>query len=490
MNIQTPSQIKLLRLLFTLLGILALTTSTGLSAIPNRTHSPLALVRVDFQNSSDLQRFAATGLPVYAQLQTAQGSSYLLLPATREQQDLLSHLGFAVRVLDEDAGVAGMGYYLLYARDRGQIRQASRSVTILEQGGRQAIAKAAPEQAERLGAPGIEIVQLKLHPLVVPQTTVENLPEVINPDPVIQGMIDQVDSQTVYDYDAGLSGEFPVLIGGEPYTITTRYTDTSEPIQKATQYTYEHFEALGLPVQYHTYNLGGVKRNVVAEQPGVSQPERIFLVTAHLDSSSDNPYDLAPGADDNASGSIGVLIAADILSQYSFDCTIRYALFTGEEQGLVGSYEYAQAASSNGDDIEGVLNLDMIAHNSDLLPQIELHTRPNNQSDLAIANLFSDVVDAYDLNLVPEIVQDGISASDHYSFWQVGYPAILGIEDFDDFTPYYHTTGDQVETLDMEYFTTFVKAAVGTLAHMGCPLGAAIVYPNQVFFPLLRAEAP
>ena len=367
MNIQTPSRNKLLRLLFTLLGILALTTSTGLGAMPDRTHSPLALVHVDFQGPSDLQRFAATGLPVYAQLQTAQGSSYLLLPATQEQQNLLSSLGFAVRVLDEDAGAAGMGYYLLYARDPGQIRQASRSVTVLEQDGRRGIAKAAPEQAERLGGLGIEYVRLKLHPLATPQERQVSLPEVIDPDPVIQGMIDQVDSQTVYDYDAGLSGEFPVLIGGEPYTITTRYTYTTEPIQKATQYTFEHFEAIGLPVQYHTYTLGGIKRNVIAEQPGVSQPERIFMVTAHLDDYSENPYNYAPGADDNASGSVGVLIAADILSQYSFDCTIRYALFTGEEQGLVGSYYYAQDASNNGDDIEGVLNLDMIAYNSDFL---------------------------------------------------------------------------------------------------------------------------
>ncbi len=199
------------------------------------------------------------------------------------------------------------------------------------------------------------------------------------------------------------------MIGGAPYTIATRYTYTTEPIQKATQYAYEHFDALGLPVQYHTYNLSGMKRNVIAEQPGLSQPERIFMVTAHLDDTSQSPYTLAPGADDNGSGSTGVLIAADILSQFDFDCTIRYALFTGEEQGLVGSYYYAQDAYANGDDIEGVLNLDMIAYNSDLYPQIELHTRPGNPSDLAIANLFSDVVDAYNLNLVPEIVQDGIS---------------------------------------------------------------------------------
>ncbi len=45
-----------------------------------------------------------------------------------------------------------------------------------------------------------------------------------------------------------LSGEQSVTIGGDPYTILTRYTLTDQPIQKATRYVYEHFQGLGLPV--------------------------------------------------------------------------------------------------------------------------------------------------------------------------------------------------------------------------------------------------
>jgi Zn-dependent M28 family amino/carboxypeptidase len=101
---------------------------------------------------------------------------------------------------------------------------------------------------------------------------------------------------------------------------------------------------------------------------------------------------------------------------------------------------------------------------------MDLHTRPGNANDLAIANLFAGVVDAYDINLTPHIFQDGPTYSDHASFWEFGYSAIIGIEDDDDFSPYYHSTGDQLETLDLNYFTEFVKAAVGTFAHMGCLL--------------------
>ena len=114
--------------------------------------------------------------------------------------------------------------------------------------------------------------------------------------------------------------------------------------------------------------------------------------------------------------------------------------------------------------------MDMIGYNSDDSPIIELHTRPGNTGDQAIATLFSDVITAYNIDLAPEIIPSGISASDHYYFWDYGYPAILAIEDytdFEDFTPHWHTTGDLLSTLDIYYFTNFVKAAVGTFAHMG-----------------------
>ncbi len=265
-----------------------------------------------------------------------------------------------------------------------------------------------------------------------------------------------------------LTGEWPALIGGQPYTILNRNTYGGDPIQHATQYVYEHLQAAGLDASYHQWS-GPTNPNVIGERTGLGRPDDILLITAHLDDMPTGP--IAPGADDNASGSIGVLLAAQVLSQYHWDCTLRFVTFTGEEQGLLGSDAYAQMVYDNGDNILGVLNLDMIAYDSDAFPIIELHTRPGNAGDLAIANLFDDVVDAYNLNLTPQIVQDGISASDHYSFWERGYSAILGIEDFEDFTPYYHTTGDQLETLDMVYYTEFVRAAVGAFAHMGCLIG-------------------
>jgi hypothetical protein len=298
--------------------------------------------------------------------------------------------------------------------------------------------------------------------------TLESIPQDVTLDPLIQHMIHQVDSADVYSMTGDLSGEWPATIGGSPYTILNRYTYRGAPIQHATQYVYEHFAAAGLVPSYHQWS-GSSNPNVIGTRTGIGRPDEIVLITAHLDDVPDN--EIAPGADDNASGSVGVIMAAEILSQYHWDCTLRFVTFTGEEQGLLGSDAYAQMAYNRGDNIVGVLNLDMIAYNSDAHPIIELHTRSGNAGDLAIANLFADVISTYSLGLSPQIEQSGISASDHYSFWQRGYSAILAIEDFQDFTPYYHTTGDRLDTLDMAYFTQFVKAAVGTFAHMGCLLG-------------------
>ncbi|MEI2609256.1 MAG: M28 family peptidase [Candidatus Promineifilaceae bacterium] len=305
-------------------------------------------------------------------------------------------------------------------------------------------------------------------------------PTVLDPDPVIQGMINQVISSTVMQYDGGLSGQWPVTIGGQSYTLTTRHTYSGEPIQKATQYVGEHMAGLGMAVEYHTWNAVRPP-NVIGQMTGAANPDDIYIIGAHLDDMPSGTT--APGADDNASGSTAVMIAADILSQYQWDCTLRFVFFTGEEQGLLGSAAYASRAFSNGETILGVLNLDMIAWNTlNSSPDIDIHASQSVAGSVPLAQLFTDVVDVYNLNLIPQIIPNGTGASDHASFWSYGYPAILAIEDYrnaagsgtGDFNPYYHTTQDNLAHVDVVYFTELVRAAVGAFAHMnGCLAGAS-----------------
>jgi Zn-dependent M28 family amino/carboxypeptidase len=316
-------------------------------------------------------------------------------------------------------------------------------------------------------------------------------PSAFTYSPVVANLIAQVQSAAVYSYTAQLSGDAPLVVGGQTITLTTRHTKSGLPIQQATQYAYEQLQAAGLSVSYHIWaacRTGG--RNVIGVITGTVAPGEIVLITAHLDDLPSTGR--APGADDNASGSVGVLLAAQLMHGITagFDRTLRFVLFTGEEQGLCGSSAYAAAVATAGDNIVAVYNLDMIAWDSTGGPTLRLHTRTTDQAgypaDLAIAGVFTNVVSAYGLSgsLTPIISADGENASDHASFWAHGYPALLAIEDdYHDFNPYYHTLSDTLGHINLAYFTDFVKASVGTAAHLAHP---SLSLEHLVYLPLVK----
>ena len=306
------------------------------------------------------------------------------------------------------------------------------------------------------------------------QASVKNQPvraAAIDPDPLVQAMIDQVNPQAIYNLTGDLSGEWPVTIAGQAYTIETRYTFSDEPIRKVAAYLYEYYQGLGLGVSYQDFTFGSTSlSNVVAEKPGSVFPERVLLITSHYDDVPNKPP--APGADDNASGTVGVMLAAKILSDYDFGCTLRFVNFAAEEQGLAGSRHYAQQAYCAGEDLRGVINLDMIGWNTPGSPaEMELHAHPSVAGSVDLANIYREVVTTYGLQLDPQPGSPVTDASDHASFWRYGIPAILAIEDLDDFNPYYHTANDRLEHLDLAYNAEMVKASLATLAHLGCLVG-------------------
>ena len=101
--------------------------------------------------------------------------------------------------------------------------------------------------------------------------------------PLIQAMLAQVDQNQVYTMTGGLSGEWPVMIAAQPYTITTRHALSGEPIQKATQYLYQYYQDLGLDTTYQNFSFAGEQlSNVIAQKRGTVFPERIFMITSHF----------------------------------------------------------------------------------------------------------------------------------------------------------------------------------------------------------------
>jgi hypothetical protein len=287
----------------------------------------------------------------------------------------------------------------------------------------------------------------------------------VMPNPSIQGMINQVTETQEYTYLRQLAGELPVWVDDGWYTITWRYTFSGTPIQKATHFVSQHMQDLGLDVEYHAW-YDYTNPNVIGQITGLVNPGDIYIIGAHLDDSERT----VEGADDNASGSVATLLAADILSQYHWGCTLRFAFWTGEEEGLLGSRAYAKLAKQNGENILGYLNLDMISWNtlgSD--PTINLDYNPSDPASQNLSQLFADVISAYNIRLLYSFWGGTRGGSDQRSFWGYGYPSIMAIEDLKDNNPYYHSPGDTTAHTDPTYFTNFVKASIATFAHAsGC----------------------
>lgn len=220
----------------------------------------------------------------------------------------------------------------------------------------------------------------------------------------------------------------------------------------------------GASWQSQNNNIEAGDVNVVATLPGTTHPEEIYIILAHYDDTSPIPYDYAPGADDNGTGTIATVEAARVLKDTDFEATIKFLAVSREEQGLVGSNAYAQEAYARGDSIVGALNFDMIGYMVTTPQDIDII---HNGVSAWLADAYEEAANLY----VPEmsVVQHyapGFSSSDNASFWTYGYSSFCGIEDATPDNPYYHTTWDRVSTLNFTFFRNAVRAAVACLAEM------------------------
>jgi hypothetical protein len=144
------------------------------------------------------------------------------------------------------------------------------------------------------------------------------------------------------------------------------------------------FGYCGLEVNLDTYEFRGkVWPNVIARKEGVEESKGIVMVIAHLDSISDHPELMAPGADDNASGVAVLLEVARILEDIPLDCTIMFCVFSNEEVGTAGSKSFAGEARESEMNILTVINLDILGYNKPgnpmYLDAIQAHSSPKRK---------------------------------------------------------------------------------------------------------------
>ncbi len=435
--------------------LVSLTGNARATALQGTTKP--SLVYVELYDSADLERFASTQLPTVAML-----GNGLLATAGPDGQQALEKAGLKYQVIDSNLQ-QGVYYQAQTLPSRVAPDYSAYGQVLLDLGSSMVL-RMDPTQVDALTQAGAEVRAISLTPMPLPSTQIEHVfSQVIDPDPLVQSMIDQVSTDQIYQYDRGLAGELPVWVDNAWYTITTRNTNSGTPIQKTTSYVGQHMaNDLDLNVDYYVWD-DSTNPDVIGEITGLINPQDVFVIGGHIDDVNGTP-----GADDNASGSVAALVAADILSQYQWGCTLRFAFWTGEEQGLLGSDAYARHVHGEGQNILGYLNLDMIAYNTPNDPDTSIYLgyRSSVPGSLALANLFSDVVDTYNIDLQPKIGTQFDGSSDHTSFLDQGYPAILGIEDNEDFNPYYHGSGDTPAHTDPAYFTDFIKASIATYAHM------------------------
>lgn len=247
----------------------------------------------------------------------------------------------------------------------------------------------------------------------------------------------------------------------------TRYASTKN-CEDAGDFIFSYFKNLGLEPYFQIFNFRGyTSRNIIAEKKGKTAPEDIFVICGHYDSTSNVPTIFAPGADDNASGTSAVLESARILTKYNLDFTVRFICFSAEEWGLYGSRAYALSAKEKNERILGVLNFDMIAY-SDYTPEdLEIIVNPNSEwlaeRTIQASKLYYDYP-------IRKIVSSSFVYSDHASFWEKGYSAFCAIEDNPIRNPYYHTTYDTLDTLNIDFLKSSVKIGLGTLSDLAQPV--------------------
>ena len=243
--------------------------------------------------------------------------------------------------------------------------------------------------------------------------------------------------------------------------IGPRTTGTSG-CDKAAEYLYNQFASMNLSVRYHMWEHDALSgKNVEATLNGTNKStDEIYIICGHYDSVPE-----CVGADDNGAGTVSVISIAKILSQYKFDHTIRFVLFSGEEQGLYGSYHYATDAAKNNDNIVAVLNIDMTGYASNIENGNKVRVYENMRSRW-ISEKTIEISKKYHnyINLDVKLKKIYAPLTDHFGFWQNGYDAVFYCES--ELNPDFHTPQDNMSTVNITYATKVAKLVLATLVDL------------------------
>jgi len=257
--------------------------------------------------------------------------------------------------------------------------------------------------------------------------------------------------------------------------------------------------------------------NCIATLRGTTAPDRIYVVTAHLDSRVTDVMNFtsdAPGADDDASGVAVVLELCRVLATQPTEATVVLATVAGEEQGLYGSAFMAKQYKAAGANIQGMFSNDIVGASSAFdgtrpdprrvrlfvegVPTSETANQTairqavggeNDGPSRQLARFVSNVAggETTEMNIWTVWRRDRyLRASDHVSFLQQGYPAGRFTEPRENFNHEHNDVqvvdgvqhGDLAQFCDFDYITRVAKVNLATIWSLaqapGTPQGAVI----------------
>lgn len=239
-----------------------------------------------------------------------------------------------------------------------------------------------------------------------------------------------------------------------------------------------HWQSLAAGRSYVTTELFTACTNcstqpsVILTIQGWDLPNEVVVLGAHLDSINTNnrtdPNQLAPGADDDASGiaTLTETLRIALSEGWRPRRTVKFMGYAAEEVGLRGSNAIAQSFRSSGVNVVGVLQVDMTNYKSGAVPDMKLI------ADYSNADLMNFFVTLFDTYLAPKgltrgSVACGYACSDHASWTNAGYPAAMMFEAGgpNGSFPYIHTTNDTLATMG-ESAQNSVKFAQFALAYL------------------------
>ncbi len=256
-------------------------------------------------------------------------------------------------------------------------------------------------------------------------------------------------------------------------------------LDRAAVYIETELRAYGYTPQQQSFSAHGQTFvNIEAEIRGVTHPEKILVVGAHYDSA-----DNLPGANDNASGVAATLELARHFAREKLARSIRWVFFTNEEPpyfqtAAMGSYVYARRCHERNEQISAMLSLETIGYYTDVpgSQTYPLSVHPGYPdrgnflgfvSDLKSASLLRAALKAYRAKaslpaegLAAPAAVTGIGWSDHWSFWQFGYRALMLTDTAPFRYPYYHSAHDTPDKLDYPRFTQAVEGIAAVVSHL------------------------